>query len=105
MKKRKPPKWKLERADWERVLLVLREGAESGSGLDEEECAELVEYVESVLPRGPGNPANPALTENRARQMACYYRLLELGGALSKNALTDTMKMFDVKRSAVMNGS
>jgi hypothetical protein len=34
--------------------------------------------------------------------MACYYRLLELGGALSKNALADTMKMFGVKRSAVM---
>jgi hypothetical protein len=100
VKKRKPPKWKLERTVWEWVLAVLRRGVESG--LDEEDCAELVELVESLLPRGPGNPADPALTENRARQMAYYYRLLELDGALPKNALADTMKMFDVKRSAVM---
>jgi hypothetical protein len=87
-----------DKPDWDKLLAALGEGAKLG--LDKDSCRKLL-VIAGRLSRGRGRPANPIETENKAKHLASYYRLLLLDGALPKNALADTGQLYGATRSAI----
>jgi hypothetical protein len=87
-----------DRPDWGKLLAALAEGARLG--LDKDHCRKL-HVIAERLSRGRGRPADPIETQNKAKHLAGYYRLLLLDGALPKNALADTGRVFGATRSAI----